>query len=75
MSTSGVSERRWPQFDGWDEKATAIEALARACGAHVYCAQKYQYLEVEIQTPARTPELTKALFEIADMIEELTDRE
>ena len=68
-----MPEKRWPQFEGWDEKALAIETLAQACGAHVYCAQKYQYLAVEIQRRASTPEQMQALHEVADMIETLTD--
>ncbi len=68
-----MSKKRWPEFEGWDEKAVAIETLAQACGAHVYCSQKYQYLNVEIQRKSSSPDQTKALYEMADMIEKLTD--
>lgn len=71
----GTFEKRWPQFEGWDEKAVAIETLAEACGAGVYCSQKYRYLNVEIQKRACLSGQTKALHEMADMIEKLTDRE
>ncbi len=36
--------------------ANTVETLARSCGAHVYCAQKYKYLSIEVQRPARTLE-------------------
>lgn len=70
----GTSEKRWPEFEGWDEKAVAIETLAQACGASVYCSQKYQYLNVEIQRHAGLAHQTTALHSIADMIERLTDQ-
>ncbi|MCG3268376.1 hypothetical protein [Yoonia sp. I 8.24] len=38
-----------------------FETLAKSCGGHAYCAQKYEYLSVELQRPADTPEQTKAL--------------
>ncbi|GFE64361.1 helix-turn-helix domain-containing protein [Litoreibacter roseus] len=68
------TDMRWPKFDGWDEMASAIETLAQACGAQVYCSQKYQYLNVEVQKRANSPEKTKALHIIADIVEKLTDR-
>ncbi|WP_299289068.1 hypothetical protein [uncultured Tateyamaria sp.] len=72
---NGLSKRRWPEFHGWDEKAEAIEILAQACGAYVYCSQKHKYLNVEVQRKASTPAQTKALYVLADLIEQLTDCE
>jgi len=51
-----MSSQRWPDKPGWDEMATAIEVLAAACGAEVFCSQKYEYLRVEIQKSADTVE-------------------
>jgi hypothetical protein len=67
--------KRWPEFEGWDEKAEAIETLATVLGAHAYCSQKYQYLNVEIRRQDCTREQHLALEEVASMIEALTDLE
>ena len=70
-----MSWKRWPQFKGWDEKAIAIETLAQACGAYAYCSQKHKYLNVELhKKDASGPEL-KALHEVIEMIETLTDQD
>ncbi|MFK7763028.1 MAG: hypothetical protein AB8B62_07185 [Roseobacter sp.] len=73
LEKNNMSEKRWPQLDRWHEKAVAIETLAQACGAYVYCSKKHQSLNAEIQRKSSSPEQTKALCEIADMIEKLTD--
>lgn len=68
-------KRRWPEFPEWDEKASAMEALAAACGAHAYCSQKYRYLNIELRRGTATQEQYYALHEIADLIEMLTDQD
>jgi hypothetical protein len=73
--TNAAAQKRWPAFEGWDEKAEAIETLAKACGAHAYCSQKYRYLNVELHQRSATKEQFLALHEIADMIEKLTDQD
>jgi hypothetical protein len=70
-----TTNQRWPDRDGWDDMANAIEVLAQTCGAYVYFAQKYEYLSVEIQRPARTPEQTKALHVLIEVIEQASDQE
>ena len=72
--TDGVT-RRWPDRRGWDELANTVETLAKSCGAHVYCAQKYEYLNVEMQQRASTPEETKALYVLIGLIEQASDLE
>jgi len=64
----------WPQFPHWDRWAWAIRTLAVASGTRAHCAQKYGYLRVDIG-PARTPELTAALSELADLMERASDTE
>jgi hypothetical protein len=68
-----TTTKRWPEFDGWDEKAEAIETLAKAVGAHAYCSQKYQHLNVEIRRKDCKRGQHIALEEVASMIEALTD--
>jgi hypothetical protein len=70
-----TTPKRWPEFDGWDKKAEAIETLAKAVGAHVYCSQKYKYLNIEIRKQSATKEQFLALQVAADMIEQLTDQD
>ena len=72
---TSATRKRWPEFDGWDEKADAIETLARACGAHAYCSQKYRYLNIELRRGTATQEQYYTLHEIADLIETLTDQD
>ncbi|MHA3915820.1 hypothetical protein [Halovulum sp. GXIMD14793] len=66
--------KRWPQYDGWDELAEAIETLAKTCGAHAYCSQKYRYLNIELHRRDATREQFIALHKFADLIETLTDQ-
>lgn len=70
-----TTNQRWPARAGWDDMANAVETLAQTCGAYVYCAQKYEYLSVEIQRPARTPEQTRALHVLIELIEQASDQE
>lgn len=67
--------KRWPQFDGWDEKAEAIETLAEAVGAHAYCSQKYKYLNVEVRQQSASKEQFLALQVVAELIEQATDQD
>jgi hypothetical protein len=64
---------RWPDRQGWDEMANAIEALAESCGASVVCGQKYQYLSIEMLEPARHPNHTSALHVIIELIEQASE--
>ena len=66
---------RWPDKSGWDEMAAAVEVLAAACGAKVFCSQKYEYLRVEIQQSAGTAEQSKALDVLAEIVEQASNRE
>jgi len=68
-----ITTKRWPEFDGWDEKAEAVETLAKAVGAHAYCSQKYRHLNIEVRRQDSTREQHVALEEVASMIEALTD--
>jgi len=70
-----MTKQRWPDRADWDDMANAVETLAHACGAQVYCVQKYEYLKVEIQGPASTPEQTDALHVLAELIEQASDQE
>lgn len=70
-----MSWKRWPQFEGWDEKAIAIETLAQACGAYAYCSQKHEYLSVELQKKNASRAQFVALHEVIEMIETLTDQD
>lgn len=67
--------KRWPDKEGWDAMAEVMETLAEACGARVFCSRKYDYLRVEIQDPAGTAAQNRALAFVADMIEQISDRE
>lgn len=67
-------KQRWPDKSGWDEMATTVEVLAAACGAKVFCSQKYEYLRVEIQESANTVEQSKALDVLVELIEQASDR-
>lgn len=69
------TNQRWPDRVGWDNMANAIETLAKSCGGHAYCAQKYEYLSVELQQPADTPEQTKALYVMIELVEQISDLE
>ena len=70
-----TKSKRWPKFEGWDEKAEAIETLAEAVGAHVYCSQKYKYLNIEIRKQSASKEQFLALQVVAEMIEQVTDQD
>ncbi len=70
-----MNDKRWPHFPGWDEHAATAEALAEACGAKAVCSQKYEYLKVEIQQLASTPEQTRALHWLAELIEQASDQD
>ena len=70
-----LTKKRWPEFNGWDEKAIAIETLADACGAYAYCSQKYQYLNIELHIRDSNRRHFLALQELADLIELATDQE
>ena len=72
---SATAKKRWPQFCGWDEKATAIETLAKTCGAHAYCSQKYKYLNVELHKKKSSGADFLALQQMAEMIEQTTDQD
>lgn len=67
--------QRWPDRAGWDDMASAVEILAKACEARVYCAQKYEYLNIEVQQQASTATQTKALHVFIELIEQASDYE
>jgi hypothetical protein len=69
-----MSSQRWPDKSGWDEMATAVEVLAAACGAEVFCSQKYEHLRVEIQKSSNTVEQSKALDVLVELVEQASDR-
>ena len=75
MTDKATPSTRWPRFEGWDGMAEAVETLAEACGAKVFCSQKYGHLRVEFQRPASQPRQMRALHLVAELIEQASDRD
>jgi len=65
---------RWPDHDGWDAMADAIETLANACGSQAQCTNiNDTFLRVALIGNAATKAQINALQVMADLIEERSD--
>lgn len=64
---------RWPDRPHWDRWRWAIKTLAVASGTTAHCGPKYHYMRVDVRQ-ARSDVLTRALLDVADVIELASDR-
>ena len=67
-SMPAFADTRWPSRPHWDHWANAMNALALATGARVVCSQKYEYLNVEIHGQTGSAAMTRALYELAELV-------
>ena len=65
--------KQWPEKPEWDDMAEAMKTLAKVCGAKVHCSQKYEYLKVEFQQSASTSAQMRALYLVAELIEQASE--
>ena len=64
---------RWMHRRHWDQFAWSIERIAEACDGKTNCSEKYDYLRVEIAISPKPKTLRRALEELANYIELVTD--
>ncbi|MEL6666960.1 MAG: hypothetical protein AAFQ24_12560 [Pseudomonadota bacterium] len=70
-----ATKDRWPDRPGWDVLAQSIETLAQACGGSAQCEKKYEYLCVSLETRDMPDEQYKALYTLAELVEQISDAE
>ena len=66
---------RWPHRNHWDQWAWSIERIAEACCAKVRFTEKYDYLQVEITEKPSSKQQDRALQELANYVELISDYE
>ncbi len=66
---------RWLHRPHWDQWAWSIERIADACEAKVVCSEKYDYLLVEIVTSPVQKVKRRALEELANYVELISDQD
>ena len=66
---------RWPHRNHWDQWAWSIERIADACGAKVRLEEKYDYLRVEIIERPQSKLQDRALGDLANYVELISDYE
>lgn len=66
---------RWPHRNHWDQWAWSIERVAEACCAKVRFTEKYDYLQVEITEKPSSKQQDRALQELANYVELISDYE
>jgi hypothetical protein len=64
---------RWLHRRHWDQWAWSIERIAEACSAKAVCTEKYDYLRVEIQSQPKLRNQRRALEELANYVELVSD--
>ena len=66
---------RWLHRRHWDQWAWSIERIAEACNAKVLCSEKYDYLSVEILVQPKPKNQRRALEELSNFVELVSDYE
>ena len=66
---------RWPHRNHWDQWAWSMERIAEASGAKLAFEEKYDYLRVEITEKPRSKLQNRALYELANYVELISDYE
>lgn len=66
---------RWPDRPGWEALAQTMETLALACGGKAQCHKKYDYLSVSLETQGVSKEQYNALYNLAELVEQISDTE
>ena len=66
---------RWPHRNHWDQWAWSVERIADACGAKVLLEEKYDYLRVEIIGKPQSKLQNRAISELANYVELISDYE
>ena len=66
---------RWPHRNHWDQWAWSIKRVAEACRAKVRFTEKYDYLQVEIAEKPSSKQQDRALRELANYVELISDYE
>lgn len=66
---------RWPHRNHWDQWAWSIERIAEACGAKVRLEEKYDYLRVEVIEKPESKLHSRALDDLANYVELISDYE
>ncbi len=66
---------RWPHRNHWDQWAWSMERIAEACGATVRLEEKYDYLRVEVIEQPQSKLRSRALGDLANYVELISDYE
>lgn len=66
---------RWPDRPGWEVLARTVETLAKVCGGSAQCHKKKEYLSVSLTTRDMPMEQYHALYNLAELVEQVSDTE